>query len=82
MSEWPTYTCSYRYKGREWIVHVQAEDERSASERLRAIGTTASVDGELVDQGALFPMGIAAIATVSILNWARRIRNFFRGDLP
>lgn len=43
-----TYTCSYHHGGREHVVHIDAEDDLDASHRLRAIGTTAKVDGILV----------------------------------
>lgn len=80
MKEWPTYTCPYRYDGKNYTVHVQAESEEDAVKRLRAIGMTAQVDGELVDEGYLFPMGLTAIITVGILNtWNRFVKYFTRG---
>lgn len=39
---YPTFTCSYRFEGREQVVHIVARDAAEVSRRLRAIGTTAS----------------------------------------
>lgn len=43
-----TFTCSYPFNGRQHVVHVQAADEIEASRKLRAIGISAQIDGELV----------------------------------
>ncbi len=43
-----TFTCSYQFEGRQYVVHVDAFSEAEASRRLRAIGMTAQIDGELV----------------------------------
>lgn len=45
---YPTFTCSYRFEGREHVIHVVARDSAEVSRRLRAIGTTAKLDGELI----------------------------------
>jgi hypothetical protein len=42
------YVCTYRYDGRDHGVTVFARDEADASRRLRAIGMTARIEGELV----------------------------------
>lgn len=42
------YTCSFQHNGRQHVVHIHADDPLDASRRLRAIGMTARVDGELV----------------------------------
>lgn len=43
-----TYTCSYQFGGRRHVIHIRAQDWTDASRRLRAIGMTAQVDGELI----------------------------------
>ena len=48
------YTCTYRFEDRPHVVHVHARNEAEASRRLRAIGMTAEIDGELI---AEIPMG-------------------------
>lgn len=42
------FACSYKHGGKDWSVSVDAADWADASRRLRAIGTTGQVDGELV----------------------------------
>jgi len=42
------FVCTYQFNGRAYGLSVFAEDEAEASRRLRAIGTTAQIDGELV----------------------------------
>lgn len=42
------YVCTYQHEGRDHGVNIFARDEADASRRLRAIGTTARVEGELV----------------------------------
>lgn len=53
-----TYTCSYAFDGRRHVVHVMARDEAEASRRLRAIGMTAQIDGELVAEIGLPASGM------------------------
>lgn len=48
-----TYTCTYTHAARRHVVHVEADSWDDAAERLRAIGETGTVDGELVAEGAL-----------------------------
>jgi len=43
-----TFTCSYPFSGGRHVVHVDAADETECSRRLRAIGMSAQVDGELI----------------------------------
>lgn len=42
-----TYLCSYRFKNQRWSLELKADSEEQAYERLRAIWTSGSVDGEL-----------------------------------
>lgn len=53
-----TFTNSYSYNGKTYVVHLEAEDFADASKRLRAIGMTAQVDGELVLEGNLYPASV------------------------
>lgn len=55
MSDWPTFTCSYRFNDAEWGVTIKAPSFEDARRRIRAIGLTGKVDGELV---AIIPAGI------------------------
>ena len=64
-----TFTCSYQFAGRQHVVHVAARDEAEASHRLRAIGTTAQIDGELVAEVALERPG----------GWLSRLRKLCGG---
>ena len=54
------YTCSYKFNGRNHIVHVYADNPLDASRRLRAIGMTGKVDGELVAEMPAGPIGLMA----------------------
>lgn len=42
------YAVSYQYEGKRFGLTIFATDEADVSRRLRAIGMTGSVDGELV----------------------------------
>jgi hypothetical protein len=44
---WPSYTCTYQFDGCEYGLTVPARSPDEARRRLRAIGMTARVDGEL-----------------------------------
>jgi hypothetical protein len=46
--QWPEYVVTYKMDGADWGITVIAKDAADASRRLRAIGMTGSVDGELV----------------------------------
>lgn len=61
-----TYTCSYRCDGRQHVVHVDAANEAEASRKLRAIGMTAQIDGELV-------------AEVHVHGWFGRLTHWIGG---
>lgn len=64
-----TYTCAYKFNGKHYVVHIEAEDFADASRRLRAIGMTAQVDGELIAEGNLYP-----------LNWINKLVRIILGD--
>ena len=42
------YLCSYQYEGERWSFSVMAETHEEARRRVRAIGLTGAVDGEIV----------------------------------
>lgn len=50
MSDWPTFTCSYRMDGSEWSFDICAEDYDDADRRMAAIAMTGKVDGQLVNR--------------------------------
>lgn len=64
-----TFTCSYPFNGREHVVHIDAADEIEASRKLRAIGISARIDGELV---AEIPLGRPS-------HWMGLMARAFRG---
>lgn len=68
MKQW---ACRYRLNGTEWGIVVVAEDAAEASRRMRAIGTTGQVDGELVATVNAYP-GVGMVLTI-----ITSIRNFF-----
>lgn len=78
MSEkpWPEYVISYQFDGSQYSITIIARDEKEASRRLRAIGMTGQVDGELVMTVPAFPgTGL----------WLRPLvflRNLFFGGRP
>ncbi len=48
MSEqWRQYQCEYRHAGHEWGVEITATSIDDARARLRCIGTTGQVRGEI-----------------------------------
>lgn len=49
------FVCSYRHAGHTYGINIHARDFKDASARLRAIGTTGSVDGTLVAKIYLTP---------------------------
>lgn len=53
-----TYTCTYDFCGKKHSVHVMARNEIEASQRLRAIGMTAQIDGELIYEASISPKTI------------------------
>lgn len=43
-----TYCISYQHQGASWGAEIMATDHDDAARRLRAIGTTGVVDGQLM----------------------------------
>lgn len=68
MKQW---VCHYHLNGTEWGIIVLADDAAEASRRMRAIGTTGQVDGELVVSVRAYPGVRLALAIIT------SIRNFF-----
>lgn len=62
-----TYTCSYPFNDGQHVVLIEAADEAEASRRLRAIGMTAQIDGELVAEIPLRAPRWFGLAT--LLSW-------------
>lgn len=46
--ESPTFCVDYKFGGKTWAITIEAKDEAEAGRRLRAIGMTGVVLGELV----------------------------------
>lgn len=61
---YPTFGVEYQFDGLTWIVHIKAVDEIEARRRLRAIGMTGQIVGELV----------ASIPVAPSPGWLGRIR--------
>ena len=43
------FCITYRHEGKSWGITIDAENWEDAGRRLRSIGMTGQVDGELVD---------------------------------
>lgn len=67
MTEYKTYTCSYRFEGGEWGFTIKARSFEEARERVKAM-VWASVDGEL---HAVIPAVPGAGWLVRFLCWWR-----------
>lgn len=65
------YSCSYIYKGKEWGIILKAESEKDAFQRMRAIGLTGSVFGELIAEIPANPITSIFVKTLTAT------RNFF-----
>lgn len=52
------FTCSYLFDSGRHVIHVDAHDWEEAQRKLRAIGLTATVDGELVADLPLLRVGL------------------------
>lgn len=68
------FTCTYRFEGRSVDFTVQARSWEDASKRLRAIGMTATVEGEQVSEidAGIFGEGLGRAMTA--------VRSIFKGD--
>lgn len=67
-----TYTCTYDFGGKKHSIHVMALNEIEASQRLRAIGMTAQIDGELIYEASLYPATILERLRRMISKWKTR----------
>ena len=71
--KWPEWVCTYQYNGNSWGFSIMAPDEAEASRRLRAIGMTATVDGQIVARIPAYP-GAGVLPRIIV-----GIRNLFSG---
>lgn len=55
--KWPTFTYSYRHKGKNWSFDLPAEDFDDAEARLASIHFSGKLDGKL---GGTIPASIPA----------------------
>lgn len=69
------YLISYEFEGASWVVIVPCETFEEAKRRVRAIGLTGNVDGELV---MTIPANVP-LQFVGILVW---LRNLIFGKRP
>ena len=70
--KWPTFTYSYRHKGKSWSFELPAEDVEDAQARLAAIHFSGKLDGRL---GGTIPdsVPVAGLLVRAIVF----LRNFF-----
>lgn len=65
------FACTYQFEGRPIAITIEARSWEEVSARLRAIGMTAAVDGELVAEvgAGVFGEGLGrALAAVKSLS--------------
>lgn len=68
---WPTFCCSYLYKGKTWSLNIVAEDWDDARNRLESISAFGTVDGILK---ATIPASIPATGLyVRFFVWWRNL---------
>lgn len=68
------FTCTYRFNGRPIGIVVEARSWDEVSARLRAIGTTAVVDGEHIAEFDAFPgLSLGRRALGRVLGLMRRV---------
>ena len=53
--QWPEWVVSYEFEGSKWGLSIPAPDAKEASRRLRAIGMTGTVDGQLMERIPAYP---------------------------
>lgn len=70
---WPEFVCEYQFDGARWGIHVIARDAAEASRRLRAIGMTAEVRGELMGTTPAYP-GVGLYVRLKVM-----LHNLFAG---
>lgn len=67
--KWPEWVVSYQFDGSRFGLTIPARDEQEASRRLRAIGMTGQIDGELVMAIPAWPgVGLLLRAIVFVRN--------------
>lgn len=73
-AELKPFTCTYRFEGRPIGITVEARSWEEVSARLRAIGTTAIVNGEQIAEFDAFPgMSFTKRGLRKLLRLVRRI---------
>ncbi len=68
MSEYKTFTCSYRFDGGRWNFSITAKDWAEATQRMEHLKFSARIDGEHVATIPAFP---GAGLLVRALIWLR-----------
>jgi hypothetical protein len=53
--QWPEWVVSYEFEGSKWGLSIFAPDAKEAVRRLRAIGMTGTVDGQLMERVPAVP---------------------------
>lgn len=67
--QWPEWVVQYDFDGSKWGLTVFAPDAVEASRRLRAIGMTGEVHGELMERIPAYPgVGLYVRAKVLLFN--------------
>lgn len=70
--QWPEFVVSYEFDGKTFGLSIPAKDWTEATRRLRAIGMTGRVDGELMERiPAVFGAGLYVRAKVALMNLLR-----------
>ena len=70
--EWPEWVVQYDLDGSKWGITVCARNAADASRRLRAIGTTGEVHGQLMERIPVFAgTGLYVRAKVFLRNLFR-----------
>lgn len=76
---WPRWACSYEIDGKPFCLTIPARTHDEAQRRLRAIGMTGKVDGELM---AVIPANVVTLAplglAVSLTCWAQNLLGSIR----
>ena len=52
---WKRYACSYTFQDQEWAIAIPARSMSEASDRMRRIGTTGLIRGELIAEVPALP---------------------------
>lgn len=69
--QWPVWCCEYEFDGSRWGINIPAQDEAEARRRLRAIGMTGQVKGELMGtvDASIPGAGLFVRLRVAAHNW-------------